>query len=132
MFFLGIYSAEFNTFFKAFLSLNIFTLRNNLFRDLEHFDEFCTILFFCAYIILITIVGNFLQVLFSDTVRNVFLNNGQSIVPNQRVSYGEQAKSFCKYIWACGKTPTDIPGGQGDHNGDDDELHGNDLSKKLK
>jgi hypothetical protein len=36
--------------------------------------------FFIAYVLLITIVGCFLQVIFSDTVRNVFLLSEQNIV----------------------------------------------------
>jgi hypothetical protein len=52
MYFLGPYVAEFNDFFKAFLALTIFTLRNNLFKDLEYFDLFTTVrIFFTLNII---------------------------------------------------------------------------------
>lgn len=52
MYFLGPYVAEFNDFFKAFLALSIFTLRNNLFKDLQYFDLFTTVRIFLTLTII--------------------------------------------------------------------------------
>lgn len=102
MYFLGPYVAEFNDFFKAFLALSIFTLRNNLFKDLQYFDLFTTIVFFIAYVLLITIVGCFLQVIFSDTVRNVFLLSEQNIVEGANGS-SLAIKQFFRKALCCGE-----------------------------
>lgn len=124
MYFLGPYVAEFNDFFKAFLALSIFTLRNNLFRDLQYFDLFTTIVFFISYVILITIVGCFLQVIFSDTVRNVFLLSDDNFVEGAYVSKNT-FKNVFNYIFCCNKEDPKALGYQQTGDGKSD-------SKKLR
>ena len=88
----GMYQKELSSFFKTFLFLTIFTLRNSLFDDLDIFDNFTLMLFVSSYLILISIVGIFLQVLFSDTVRNVFMEADMSTVDNLKIE-GEEKQN---------------------------------------
>lgn len=73
MYFLGPYSLTFTEFIKTFLVLTIFALQNNLFHNLENFDSFAMMIFFILYIVLIMVVSSFLQVIFTDVVRNIFV-----------------------------------------------------------
>ena len=79
----GMYFMEMNTFSKSFLVITNLTLRNSLFNDLSIFDSFTFFLFMASYLMLISIVGVFLQVIFTDTVRNVFIDSDQ---PNTATS----------------------------------------------
>lgn len=43
MFSLGIYQTELSTFFKSFLFLTVFILRNSLFDEIDIFDNFALV-----------------------------------------------------------------------------------------
>jgi hypothetical protein len=96
---IGMYFKEMSTFSKSFLVLTNFTLRNSLFDDLSIFDSFTFFLFMASYLMLISIVGVFLQVLFADAVRNVFIEDEKPVVYSSELSIKEKwasAKGFLK------------------------------------
>lgn len=87
---MGMYFKETNTFSKSFLVLTNFTLRNSLFYDLQVFDGLNFALFMASYLMLISIVGVFLQVLFADAVRNVFIEHEQAVTYSEPWSIKEK------------------------------------------
>jgi hypothetical protein len=87
---IGMYFKETNTFAKSFLVLTNFTLRNSLFYNLEVFNGLNFALFMASYLMLISIVGVFLQVLFADAVRNVFIEHDQPVTYSEPWSIQEK------------------------------------------
>lgn len=90
----GMYFEEMNTVPKAFLFLTNFTLRNSLFSDLGIFDGFTFVLFMASYLMLISIVGVFLQVMFADAVRNVFIEHTHPVTYTEGIKIADLWSSF--------------------------------------
>jgi len=94
----GMYFKESNTFPKAFLVLTNFTLRNSLFYDLEIFNGINFGLFMASYLMLISIVGVFLQVLFADAVKNVFIEHEQPVTYDEPWSLSARWAKFKVWV----------------------------------
>lgn len=90
----GMYFKEMNTIPKTFLFLTNFTLRNSLFSDLAIFDGFTLMLFMASYLMLISIVGVFLQVMFADAVRNVLIEHQHPVTYSEGLKIRELWTTF--------------------------------------
>ena len=69
----GIYDPVYSTIASSFLASTIFTLRNNLFKNLDHFDIVTSMIVYTAYTFLITLIGCMMQVFCTETVRELFI-----------------------------------------------------------
>lgn len=88
MIFHGPYQQHLSTFNSTYQCLTLFTLRQNPFDDIKHFNILMLFIFYFTYLILITIVGCLSQTIFSDTVRTLFIYQKEDFIDitNQSVT----------------------------------------------
>lgn len=75
----GVHQEQMDTFLKNILVLSVFAIRSSLFGDFDDFDTFGQLLFLAAYVLLVSVVSVYLQVLFADIVRNVFIDSEKPV-----------------------------------------------------
>lgn len=86
----GMYFELMNGVVKSFVVVLNMTLRNSLFDDLAIFDGFTFILFIASYLMLISIVGVFLQIIFTDAVRNVFIEYDNHVLHSDSLTLAQR------------------------------------------
>lgn len=86
----GMYFQLMNSITRSFIVVLNMTLRNSLFDDLTIFDGFTFILFIASYLMLISIVGVFLQIIFTDAVRNVFIEYDNHVLHSDSLTLSQR------------------------------------------